>query len=589
MRRAAGGRDTTASLPAPGDRPAAITPIQAADGYQDHQGHRHQAQYQQQITHGLPFRDSVLCRAHPNIYAASAAGWPIYTGYIRDAYARARDLYAILPGSRVEQGTSAPVCPLAPRIGLGWNVRRGSTHFAAAAVCAFVGADVKPLITGLTLWRRDDLRTNLWLVPTLEVLAVTALFVAAGIVDRAAYRGSIHLPTWVISGSADAARLILTTIAGAVITVVGIVFSITIVTLTLASTQFGPRMLRNFIRDRGTQLTLGTFVASFVYCILVLVSIGPGDHGDYVPHLSITLTFQLVLIDSAVLIYFIHHIAIQIQLPQVIASIAKDLAQAVELQSADSGDTTAVHPPDAQSLEELITTIENSGAVIRTPKSGYLQFIRHSRLVRIAADVDAVVRLPYRPGHFLVEGREVASVWPPEAADHVARYLEHAQVTGPHRTLTQDVAFGVDQLVEIAVRALSPAVNDPFTAMTCVDWLGDSLCKIARVWAPIHVHRDRSGAIRLISDQVSFERLVQRAFEKIRQASLGMPALMIRQLEALITIMEQTTDTAQARVLMDQAAMILRACNDSVPEESDRADVQRRYDILDGVYQYLGQ
>ena len=443
------------------------------------------------------------------------------------------------------------------------------------------------LITGLTQWRRDELRTNLWLVPTLEVLAATALFLGTGAVDRAAYRGSIHLPTWVISGSADAARLVLASIAGAVITVVGIVFSITIVTLTLASTQFGPRMLRNFIRDRGTQLTLGTFVATFVYCILVLVSIAPGDHGDYVPHLSITMTFQLVLIDLAVLIYFIHHIAAQIQLPQVIASIAEDLARAVEVQSADSGDGGAIGPDDAQSLAGLITTIETSGAVVRTPKSGYLQFIRHTRLVRIAAEADAVVRLPYRPGHFLVEGRELASVWPPEAADHVARYLEHAQVTGPHRTLTQDVAFGVDQLVEIAIRALSPAVNDTFTAITCVDWLGDCLCKIARVWAPSQVHRDRNGAIRLISDQVSFERLVQRAFEKIRQASHGMPAVMIRQLDALTTIMEQTTDTEQARVLMDQATMILRANNETVLEECDRADVQRRYDAVVDIYDRL--
>jgi uncharacterized membrane protein len=442
---------------------------------------------------------------------------------------------------------------------------------------------------GWTQLRREELRTNLWLVPTVEVLAATALFVATGAVDRAAYQGSIRLPAWVISGTADAARQILTSVAGAVITVVGIVFSITIVTLTLASTQFGPRMLRNFIRDRGTQLTLGTFVATFVYCILVLVSIGPGDHGDYVPHLSITMTFQLVLIDLAVLIYFIHHIATQIQLPQVIAGIAQDLAHAVDAQSADSPHDAATQPPDAVSLEELIATIAESGAVIRTPKSGYLQFIRHSRLVRIASEADAVLRLPYRPGHFLVQGRELARVWPPEAADHVASYLERAQATGPHRTLTQDVAFGVDQLVEIAIRALSPAVNDTFTAMTCVDWLGDCLCKIAQVWAPTQVHRDRAGTIRVISDQVSFERLVQRAFEKIRQASWAMPAVMIRQLEALTTIMEQTTDPAQARALMEQATMIQRANAASVPEEADRADVQRRYAALVAIYERLQQ
>ena len=132
-------------------------------------------------------------------------------------------------------------------------------------------------------WRREALRTNLWLVPTAEILLAVGLFVVTHAVDRAAYDGKIHLPSFVISGSADAARQILTAIAAAVITVVTLVFSITIVTLTLASTQFGPRMLRNFIRDRITQLTLGSFVATFVYAILVLISIGPGATGNSSP------------------------------------------------------------------------------------------------------------------------------------------------------------------------------------------------------------------------------------------------------------------------------------------------------------------
>ena len=157
-------------------------------------------------------------------------------------------------------------------------------------------------------WQRDELRTNLWLVPTIVILGALGLFALTLRLDRAAYHSQFPLPSWVISGGPDAARQILTAIAASVITVVGIVFSITIVTLTLASTQFGPRMLRNFIRDRGTQLTLGTFVATFVYALLVLVSIGPGDRGEFVPHVSITTAFGLVLVDLAVLIYFIHHI-----------------------------------------------------------------------------------------------------------------------------------------------------------------------------------------------------------------------------------------------------------------------------------------
>src|ERR1700751_5705414 len=263
-------------------------------------------------------------------------------------------------------------------------------------------------------WRREVLRTSLWFVPALEVVAAIVLFAGTIAVDQGAYHGDFTLPGWVISGSADAARQILTTIAAAIITVVGVVFSIILVTLTLASTQFGPRMLRNFIRDRGTQLTLGTFVATFVYCVVVLVSIGPGDRGEFVPHISITTAFGLVLIDLAVLIYFIHHIATQIQLPQVIAGIAKDLAQAVALQSSDQPRFTARKPSQGPSLDELLARIETSGSVIRTPKSGYLQFIRHQTLVRVATEADAVIRLPYRPAHFLVEGRELAGRWAPQ-------------------------------------------------------------------------------------------------------------------------------------------------------------------------------
>lgn len=431
--------------------------------------------------------------------------------------------------------------------------------------------------------QREELRTNLWLVPTFVVLGALGLFALTLQLDRGAYRGRFQPPSWVISGGSDAARQILTSIAASVITVVGIVFSITIVTLTLASTQFGPRMLRNFIRDRGTQLTLGAFVATFVYCVVVLVSIGPGDRGEFVPHISITTAFGLVLVDLAVLIYFIHHIATQIQLPQVIAGVAQDLAHAVAVQSADQPRLAAQKQERGPALDELLARIETEGGVIRTPKSGYLQFIRHQTLIRIATEADAVIRLPYRPGHFLVEGRELASVYPAEAAERVAKYLARAQATGPHRTLTQDVAFGVDQLVEIAIRALSPAVNDTFTALTCIDWLGDCLCKIAPIWSPTQVHRDHGGVIRVISDQVSYERLVQRAFDKIRQASRGMPAVMIRQLDALTTIMEQTIDTQRAEVLMEQAAMIHRANVESVAEPADREDVDRRYAALEAL------
>ncbi len=198
--------------------------------------------------------------------------------------------------------------------------------------------------------------------------------------------------------------------------------------------------------------------------------------------------------------------------------------------------------------------------------------------MRFAAGADAVIALDYRPGHFIVQGHPFAAVWPAEAAERVGDALRRAHVTGPYRTLTQDISFGIDQLVEIAIRALSPAVNDTFTALTCIDWLGDSLCQITRQWHPPRVHRDSAGYIRVLTAEPGHERLVQRAFEKIRQASQGMPAVMIRQLDALVKIMADTSSAGQRRVLLDQAAMIQRASERSVPEGADRDDIRRRYE-----------
>jgi len=423
-------------------------------------------------------------------------------------------------------------------------------------------------------WRREALRTNLWLVPTVEIVLAVALFAFTYTLDRAAYNGSLSLPSWVISGTPDAARQILTTIAAAVVTVVTLVFSITIVTLTLASTQFGPRMLRNFIRDRITQITLGSFVATFVYAILALVVIGPGSHGEFVPHLSITVTLALVVLDVVVLVIFIDHIAKSIQLPQVIASIAGDLSRAIDTEAALPAARTQKAGP---SLGEMLVRLEEDSGVVRAPSSGYLQYVSTSTLIKIATGSGAVIRLLHRPGHFVAEGQPLAHVWPAAAAPGVARALGGAHATGPHRTLTQDLSFAVDQLVEIAIRALSPAVNDTFTALACIDWLGDGLGKIAARWRPSSVYRDASGHLRVITVTVGFDRLAERAHDKIRQSSRGMPAVMIRQLDALSKVMAHTISPEQRALLLEQGAMILRSCEESVPEPADRADVERRY------------
>jgi len=433
----------------------------------------------------------------------------------------------------------------------------------------------------LPSWRWEALRTTFWLVPTLLVAVAALLFLVTFEIDLAAYHHHLTLPFWAQTGSADAGRQVLTTIAAAVITVVGVVFSITILALTLASQQFGPRMMRNFVRDIGNQVTLGVFVGTFVYSVLCLGSITSISSGNFVPRLSIAVAEALLLVDLAVLIYFIHHIAKSIQLPEVIAGIALDLTRAIDAEFPEQRvDERSGSIGAGKSVPELLQLIDERGAVIRATTSGYLQFVGYAQMVDIAARTDSVVRLNHRPGHFVVAGSPLATVWPGGAAGQVAMDLAQAHVTGPHRTLMQDPVFAIDQLVEIAIRALSPAVNDTFTALTCIDWLSAGLSRVSGRTLSEGVYRDRFGRVRLIEFDPSYARMVNRAFDKTRQAARGMPAVIIRMIDALSSIMEQTTSEEQRAVLLRQAEMIYQSAEESVPDPHDRQDIRNRYEGL---------
>jgi uncharacterized membrane protein len=411
------------------------------------------------------------------------------------------------------------------------------------------------------------------------IVVAVGVFAVTFAIDLAAFHHHLTLPAWVETGSADAGRQVLIAIAAAIITTVGVVFSITILALTLASQQFGPRMMRNFIRDLGNQLTLGVFVGTFVYSVLALGSITSLPGGTFVPHLSITVAEGLLLVDLGVLIYFIHHIAKSIQLPEVISGIARDLDRAIDAefpQPVGAGaDGVRSEPSD---VADLIEILAQRGAEVRSTQSGYLQFVGYPQLIEIAEKLDAVIRLRHRPGHFIVENRPLAVVFPAGAARQVDVALGKAHVTGPHRTITQDPVFAIDQLVEIAIRALSPAVNDTFTALTCLDWIAAGLAKISSRQLEEGVYRGRSGKIRLIEQDPSYERMVDRSFDKIRQAARSMPAVIIRMLDVLSNIKESTVSDYQREVLGRQAEMIMRGAEEEVREPMDLAAIGERFD-----------
>ena len=343
-------------------------------------------------------------------------------------------------------------------------------------------------------------------------------------------------------------------------------------------------MLRNFVRDIGNQVTFGVFVGTFVYSVLGLVSINSAGK-PFVPYLSTSVAEALLMVDIAVLIYFIHHIAKSIQLPEVIAGIARDLIKSIDAEFPDAVGAAvepAERPHAGKSVPELLKLIDERGAAVPSQVSGYIQYVGYSQLIGIATRTDSVIRLEHRPGHYLATGRPLAIVWPRGAAAEVALALSKAHVTGPHRTLVQDPVFAIDQLVEIAIRALSAAVNDTFTALTCIDWLSAGLGRVSGRVLDEGVYRDAAGNVRLVESDPSYARMVNRAFDKIRQAASAMPAVLIRLMDSLGSIMLDTTSVEQRDVLRRQADMVLRLSERTVAEPNDLEEIRFRYQRLPG-------
>ncbi len=233
-------------------------------------------------------------------------------------------------------------------------------------------------------------------------------------------------------------------------------------------------------------------------------------------------------------------------------------------------------------MPELLTLIDERGAEVPSQVSGYIQYVGYSQLIDIATRTDSVIRLEHRPGHYLATGRALAMVWPRGAGPEVALALSKAHVTGPHRTLVQDPVFAIDQLVEIAIRALSAAVNDTFTALTCIDWLSAGLGRVSGRVLDEGVYRDATGNVRLIESDPSYARMVNRAFDKIRQAARGMPAVLIRLIDSLGSIMLDTTSPDQRVVLRRQADMVLRLAEETVTEPNDLEEIRFRYRRIPG-------
>lgn len=424
----------------------------------------------------------------------------------------------------------------------------------------------------------DRLRSSFWFVPATMACLAAALALAAVALDKAVGDHWLERLGWSYSGGAEGASLLLGTVAGSMIAIAGTVFSMTLVAMSLASSQLGPRLLRNFMRDTANQVVLGSFVATFVYCLLVLRTIRRADEGVFVPHLSVSIGVLLAIVSIGVLIYFIHHVSVSIQADVVVARVGRELEGGIGRlfpgHLGQPGPDASITPRDAG----LPAAFEREARSVGAPEDGYLQLIDADALMTLASEEDLLLRLERRPGHYLVQGQTMVMVWPAERVTQaLVQQLNDAFVFGKQRTATQDVEYSFCQLVEIAVRALSPGINDPFTAVACVDRLGSALCSLARGDMPSPLRFDAHGRLRLVAPGSTFAGIVDTAFNQIRQNARSNPAVLIRMLDAIAQIAGQLQHAQHAACLQRHADMIVRGAREAVPEADDLLVVEARF------------
>lgn len=400
-------------------------------------------------------------------------------------------------------------------------------------------------------------------------------------IDRPLSAVSFRFYGLTYSISPEGARSILATIAGSMMTVAGVTFSITIVVLNLASSQFGPRLLRNFMNDRSTQFVLGTFVSSFIYCLFVLRSVETFGTDTFVPNLSVIFAVLLALFDIGVLIFFIHHIATSIQAEKVVAEISRDLEGNFrrifpdEVNQKAQNERRRKAQPSGEKREHHYTHD------FAAPCSGYLQAVDTDGLFQIAKKNDYVIHVQLRPGQFVITGSTLAVITSENIFDaKLIDPIADAFIIGTQQTPEQDPEYPIHQLVEVAIRALSPGINDPYTAIACIDQLGSCLNLLARRELPPEYCFDDRDQLRLQIKPCTYSGMLNASFDQIRQYGNTSVAVTIRLLEILKFLTAQTVCADQRLAIHRQANMILRGSQEALPEENDREDVRQRYQLL---------
>lgn len=410
-----------------------------------------------------------------------------------------------------------------------------------------------------TIW--ESVSTSLWFIPSL-LIATAVLLVWLTTSSWFDLPGKTWQVWWLHSGSSDQAATLLSSLLTSMVTMTTLVISITMVVLTLAAGHLGPRLIRRFMVDKYTQLILGFFLATSVYLVLVFRMVNDGVAEGNPPHVAVTLGTLLVLVSIVLLLIFVHHLARSIIADTTIHRVGRDLDAAFARMLPESGESDA-------DTERFSRPLEGT-ATLRLPTGGYVQAIDYPGLAECAQEAGAVIALDFSPGqHLLPEGIH-GCVWPSSAFDEAVRKkIPDYIVLGSEPTGAQDLEFAIRQLVEIAVRALSPGINDPFTAIAAIDRLGRSLA-IAMGRSPAQeVWRDDDGTARVVAKRTTLDGIFDTAFNQIRQAGGAHPAILIRMLETLTQLVEHARCDRHREAIATHVGLVEAEGERSIMESYD--------------------
>ncbi len=421
----------------------------------------------------------------------------------------------------------------------------------------------------------DGLKESIWFIPLLCVIVGLALAAFARWMDSEVLDASKLMLAGFQPGSTEGVRSVFATIGSTMIGLAGVSFSITVVTLSLASSQFGPRLLRNFTRDPSNHLVLGILMGVFVYSLALLATVRSSGEDDFeTPVVGLSLAFLLALLGLGAFAYFVNNVAVSIQATEVVARVHEDLCTSID-RFFPKDDAVNRHLTSGEI--ELLPHRSRGEYLVNANRSGYLLVVAIDSLVDLASQADVVIELRVHPGAFLIEGTTVITVYfkqgmPEELAEKIAGNL----LQGNSRTTEQDFEFSIAQLVEIAVRALSPGVNDPFTATNSIDYLGSAYARIGARKLPQNVFQDEDGNVRVILLPVNFPEILAAGITQIRQNAKASPAVVIRMIEMLTEIVPAMKRGTDRHAVLQQARTTAAGALSQSLEELDKDAIQQR-------------